>query len=77
MGTSQKTDNLKVKTLEVTDKIIFSGNAPVIQIKANNGPNNPLKIQILDRDDIATHEFIVNDSGAGDIRHNGKVRRIV
>jgi len=77
MGTSKKTDNLKVKTLEVTDKIIFSGSAPVIQIKANNGPNNPLKIQILDRDDVATHEFIVNDSGAGDIRHNGKVRRIV
>ena len=67
----------KIGTLEITDKIIFSGSAPVIQIKANNGPNNPVKIQILDRDNIASHEFIVNDSGAGDIRHNGKVRRIV
>ena len=67
----------KIGTLEITDRIIFSGSAPIIQIKANNGPNNPLKIQILDRDDVATHEFIVNDSGAGDIRHNGKIRRVV
>ena len=72
-----KLKEAKIGTLEITDRIIFSGSAPVIQIKANNGPNNPLKIQILDRDDVATHEFIVNDSGAGDIRHNGKVRRIV
>ena len=72
-----KLKEAKIGTLEITDRIIFSGSAPVIQIKANNGPNNPLKIQILDRDDVATHEFIVNDSGAGDIRHNGKIRRVV
>ena len=71
-----KLKEAKIGTLEITNRIIFSGSAPVIQIKSNNGPNNPLKIQILDRDGVASHEFIVNDTGAGDIRHNGKVRRI-
>lgn len=65
---------LRVDVLEVTDRIVFSGTTPVIQVK---GPvKNPLKIQFLDRDDVPTHEFIINDSGAGDIRHNGRIRRV-
>lgn len=67
--------NAKIGVLEITDKIVFSGSIPAIQVKG--AVKNPLKIQIIDNEGIATHEFIVNSTGAGDIRHDGKLRRIV
>ena len=73
---TKKTDSLKVKTLEVTDKIVFSGATPKIQIKNLFGTQNPLVIQIIDRDDAVTHEFVVNDTNAGDIKARGDVKQI-
>ena len=76
MGNNRSIGKLKVGILEVTDKIILSAGTPKIQIKSPNGKNNPTVFQILDRDDVVTHEFVVNDTGAGDIKSRGGVKKI-
>ena len=79
MGTTRKYKNLEVETLTVKDRIILTrSNGAVIQIKDLKGSTTPTKLQILDQDNVVTHEFTLNttDGTSGDIGNKGKVKRI-
>lgn len=80
MGTTRKYTNLEVDTITVKKKIILTNkDGAVIQVKGLKGSTLPTKLQFLDKDDVITHEFVLNttDGTSGDIRHNGKIRRVV
>ena len=79
MGVTRKYKNLEVETITVKDKIILTKSPAVIQIKSFKGQTTPTKVQFTDQDNAVTHEFILNttDGTSGDIRHNGRIRRVV